>query len=228
MRMFGLPHLCWIAGIVIVALLLPVLVRRRILSVDATRFTLGCVLAANESIRNFYEGFQFPNDLPIQLCTVLTWTTVIACLTLVPWAVEFSYFVGLVGAGLTTLTPDVHSPAFSYASTRFFITHGGIVIAASTLVFGGAVTFRKGAALRANLWVAIYAVLIGIFDAIFHVNYMYLCRKPKGASVLDYLGPWPVYLIGAEMVALTLFWLLWLPIRPRSVPAEDLKSREAQ
>ena len=43
---------------------------------------------------------------------------------------------------------------------------------------------------------------------------MYLCGKPKGASLLDSLGPWPNYLLAGGVVALALFWLLWLPVRP--------------
>jgi uncharacterized membrane protein YwaF len=51
---------------------------------------------------------------------------------------------------------------------------------------------------------------------IYKTNYMYLCRKPEGASPLDYLGPWPWYIATGEVVALGLFALLWLPFRVRA------------
>jgi len=68
----------------------------------------------------------------------------------------------------------------------------------------------------ALLYLNIYAGLVGILNVFFDANYMYLCRKPQGASLLDYLGPWPVYILSGEVVAIVLFTLLWLLVRKGS------------
>ena len=58
-----------------------------------------------------------------------------------------------------------------------------------------------------------YALAVGGLDAIAGWNYGYLCRKPSEPSLLDFLGPWPWYLLSLEVVAFLMFLVLDLPWR---------------
>ena len=214
MRLFGPLHISLLFAIALIAFVLVHLGRRSSISTRTTRLFLGYALGINEIIwwifRYSKEGFRFPFNLPLQLCDVTVWTTVFACITLAPWLVEFSYFAGLAGAGMAVITPDLWSPWPSYPAIYFFLAHGGIVIAILFLVFGNVAPLRPGALRRGFLMLLAYAALVGLFDWIFTTNYMYLRAKPKGETILSPLGPWPIYLIPAFVLALVLFWLLWI------------------
>jgi len=63
--------------------------------------------------------------------------------------------------------------------------------------------------------------LVATINQIYGTNYMYLCRKPKNASLLDALGSWPWYLLAGAGIALALFWLLWLPVKQSNTMARS-------
>jgi hypothetical integral membrane protein (TIGR02206 family) len=216
-RLFGSVHLALIAAIAAAAAALAILCRRGLIAPRPLRLALGWGLAANEIawfiFRYSHEGVRWTN-LPLQLCDAALWVTVAACLTLAPRAVEFAYFAGLAGSGMAILTPDLWSPWPSYPAIYFFVAHGGIVIAVSALVFGRISPLASGALRRAFTMVVVFAAFDGVFDAVFHTNYMYLRHKPVKVSLLNAFGPWPIYLVPAALVALAIFWLLWLPVRP--------------
>jgi uncharacterized membrane protein YwaF len=46
-------------------------------------------------------------------------------------------------------------------------------------------------------------------------NYMLLAERPETASLLDYMGAWPWYILGAALLALAMFALLDIPFRRR-------------
>ncbi|HVV47683.1 MAG TPA: TIGR02206 family membrane protein, partial [Bryobacteraceae bacterium] len=112
---------------------------------------------------------------------------------------------------MAVITPDLWAPPLSYPTLYFFIAHGGIITSLLFLVWSGLARPRPGCVWRIFRLVNLYASAIGVFNLIFHTNYMYLCRKPVSASILDYFGPWPVYLAGGELITLVLFWILWAP-----------------
>ena len=217
--LFGPLHLALLASIAAIAVALPWLCRRGAIPARATRLVIGWALAANElgwwAFRYSHEGVHAPN-LPLQLCDLTVWLSVAACLTARPAIAEFAYFAGMAGAGMALLTPDLWSPWPTYPAIYFFAAHGGIVTAVALMAFGGIVRFRRGAVWRSFGWLVAYAGAVGAFNAIFGSNYMYLCRKPASATLLDKLGPWPWYLLPAAAAGLGFFWLLWLPLRSES------------
>ncbi len=218
MHLFGFAHIAWLSGIALASASLAILVRHRWISDKPVRIFLGCIIAAGEFQRYIHDGIQFPNNLPIQLCNLTAWIAVWACWRLSPLATEVVYFLGLSGAGLALLSPDMGSAW----PVRFFVTHGSIVAVAIMLVYGRISALREGAVRRVWLLGAAYLVLIWPFNLWFGTNYLYIGRKPPTRSLLDLMGPYPSYILVEALFAFGLFWLLWLPARPASPHPQDV------
>jgi hypothetical integral membrane protein (TIGR02206 family) len=152
---------------------------------------------------------------PLQLCDLAIVVTLYALVTLKPLAVELAYFWGGSGTFIAMLTPDLREGFPSWWFFTFFTLHGGVVAAALVLTVGLGLAPRKGAVLRTLFVTNAYALVVGIVDAVTGANFMYLRAKPMEPSLLDHLGPWPVYILGGEVVAAALFLLLDLPFRLR-------------
>ncbi len=200
--LFGLTHFLILASIPAVAILLTLVARQSLGSARGTRYTLGAILALNElawyAYRLRFEGFRFPEGLPLQLCDLTLWLTVFALFTLNAFAFEAAYFAGMGGSGMALLTPDLWAPLASYPTIYFFLAHGMVVVCLLMLLWTKQAKPRPGSPWKVFAALNIYAAAIAVFNAIFNTNYMYLWRKPASASIIDILGPWPVYLLGCE------------------------------
>jgi hypothetical integral membrane protein (TIGR02206 family) len=218
-KLFGPLHLSLLAAIALAGFVLVWMCRRFEQARRPVRLALGIGLVVSEAVwlwfRYSLEGVHLWN-LPLQLCDVTLWMTAFTCLTLARPLVEFAYFAGFAGAAMALVTPDLMRPWPQHPAIYFSVAHAGIAIGIAVLVVGRIAPHRNGAVWRAFGILIGYAVLVGTFNAITRADYMYLWRKPGNASLLDVFGPWPVYLFAGAAAWLALFWLLWLPVRPRS------------
>lgn len=221
MTLFGPLHITLLLAIFVLALVLVTLCRRGIVPAKIVCRAVGLGLAVNEIIwwiwRYSREGIHAGN-LPLQLCDAAVWVAVFACFTQSPALAEFTWFGGLAGAGMALFTPDLAAPWPQWPAIYFFISHGGVVIAAALAAFSGVMHFAPRSVWRAYGMLLAWAGIAGAVDMTSDANYMYLRKKPGAASLLDVLGPWPWYLVAGAGIGLALFWLLWIPIRPRAVP----------
>jgi hypothetical integral membrane protein (TIGR02206 family) len=214
----GPIHLAIIAAVPALAATLVFAARRRPAASRPIRYTLGAFLLLNEIVWYAYQihhGYlRFPAQLPLQLCDFAVWLTALAALSPSAWCFDLVWYWGLFGAGMAILTPDLWTPFPSYLAIAFFLSHGGVLATILFLAWSGQSRPRPGSVRRAFIALNAVAAAVGVFDAVFRTNYLYLRQKPSHPSLLDLLGPWPLYILLAEPLVLLLFWILWLPFRP--------------
>ena len=214
--LFGADHLVALGVIAAATIAAIALVRRRPGAAALVRRLLATALLMLMTVALILsreQGESWATLAPLQLCDAAIFIAAWALLTLNPLAAEVAYFWGGAGTLLAVITPDlsVGFPAPEFFS--YFALHGAVIVAAYLLPFGLGRTPRPGAVWRVLLVTNLYAALVGAIDFACRTNFLYLRAKPAGPTPLDWFGPWPVYLLVAELVAWLLFTALALPFR---------------
>jgi hypothetical integral membrane protein (TIGR02206 family) len=160
-------------------------------------------------------------NLPLQLSDAVTFVSVAALLR--PdkrLLVELTYFWALTASLQAVTTPDLNQAFPDVLYFTYFATHSGAIAAACLLVFGEKRIPRRGAVRRVFGITAAFAACAALGTVITGGNYMFLRRKPAHGSLLDAMGPWPLYLLVAAAVGLVLLLALaWLASTSASAAA---------
>ncbi|KKI92003.1 membrane protein [Bacillus sp. SA1-12] len=217
-RLFSKEHIITIAIIFVLCLLL--FIFRRQLEKQGLRmflrFFLLFLLIASDIGYHIWlvsENAWSPKDaLPLHLSDLSVLLAIVLLFTKNLRLFQFLYFAGLGSSIQAILTPDLGRfsfPHFQYI--EFFISHGGVVLTCLFMVLA----FHYRPTLR-SLWmtvliVNIYGVCVFFLNKWLGANYLYIMNKPKNASLLDFLGPWPWYLLSVEVIMIIIFYLLYSP-----------------
>lgn len=147
-------------------------------------------------------------SLPFHYSDALRVITAIALITRAGWAIAMCYYWGLTLNLQSIITPDLNYfdyPVLEFA--MYWFLH--IVAFVAPILFTWGLGYRptwRGYGV-AYLATVIWAGIALIANAITGANYGYLSREPEGASILDLLGPWPVYIFW-EAVLIAVVWAL--------------------
>jgi hypothetical integral membrane protein (TIGR02206 family) len=175
---------------------------------------LGALTLAVFGVALVYKLIQptIDGSVPLQLCDLAEVTVAYALWSQRHWAFALTYYWGLVLSSQALITPDVGAPDFPHHGfLTFFALHLLVVWAAIYLTWGRGMRPRWRSYRFAVIATLAWAAFTFTFNAIAGTNYGYLNRKPPTASLLDVLGPWPVYLLTEIAIVLVVWALMTWP-----------------
>lgn len=192
-------------------------------SEKAIKISLFCALFLLESLYHYWlykDGYwDISFTLPLQLCSISLLLCLVLLLTDSKVLFHFVYFLGIAGAIQALITPELFVGYPHFRFFQFFITHMGIIWVALFYIFvkGFRITWY-------GMWLSFAFLNVGalcafIGNSITGGNYMFLAHKPSNPSLLDFLGPYPFYILVLEFIALILFILMYSPWRERRNPS---------
>jgi hypothetical integral membrane protein (TIGR02206 family) len=159
----------------------------------------------------FKNTYTLDGDLPLHMCDLAGILIVFSLFFKKQLMYELSYFWGLGGTFQALLTPDLVYDFPSFYFIYFFINHGFIIVGVFYLTFGLKMKPKKMAVWRTFLITQVCMIAVFIINYFINSNYWFLSHKPIKASLLDFMGPWPIYIIGLEILGILLFTLLYAP-----------------
>jgi hypothetical integral membrane protein (TIGR02206 family) len=218
-RLFGPDHWAALVAVGCVGALLCAVARRGVSAARAVRFGLAAWMPVLVALTLAAAARDRPltlwDFLPLNLCDAAILLAVYALVTLRPAACELLWFWAGGGTTLAMITPDLARGAPDWGFFSFFALHGSVVIAAAIPPLALGVRLRPGSIRRALLATNVYAAAVAAVDFAFGQNFLYLRAKPVVPTLLDWMGPWPVYILVCELLAAGLFTVLYLPLRER-------------
>ena len=217
---YGPSHLIVLAVFVVGAVAL-IWIGRRQTESQARLFgrILALVMLAAFIVALVYKLIRpyIDTSIPIQLCDIAELVAAYALWSQRRWAFVLTYYWGLVLSSQALITPDVGTPQEGAPDfphdlfITFFTLHVLVVWSAIYLTWGRGMRPSWRSYRFAIIATLIWAALTFTFNTIAGTNYGYLNRKPPTASILDVMGPWPVYLLVEAAIVLIVWALMTWP-----------------
>ena len=221
--LFGTSHIISIFLAIILSIFIPIFAKKKLSEhyQHIVGSVIGYAVMSSYILWTFLEIFAGTFDLklhlPIHLCRMANILLPFVMVSRSYLFYEILYFWGLSGMLQAVITPDIAAGFPHFQFFRFWFAHHGMIIALiyATVVYGMRPSLKSifKAMFALNLFLLIAIIANILLDA----NYFWIYGKPINEigehvpSLLDYLGPWPWYILVAEFVALAHFLLAYIP-----------------
>lgn len=153
------------------------------------------------------------SSLPLELCSITLYLSAVMLMTRNYLLYQILFFAGIGGAMQALLTPNLHYAFPHFIYFHFFIGHCAIILASLYMTWIENYKPTLKSIGITMIFLNITAVIVGTINLFLDTNYMFLMHKPTTPSILDWLGPYPFYLIGEEFIAVVLFFFMHLLFR---------------
>ncbi|MCP2626519.1 TIGR02206 family membrane protein [Mycolicibacterium smegmatis] len=155
-------------------------------------------------------------SVPLRLTDLATVAGAYAFWSQRQWAFELTYYWGLTLSAQALISPVLKSPDFPHHEfLAFWSIHLLVVWAAIYLCWGRGMRPTWRSYRFAVVVTATWAAVTMAFNGIAGTNYGFLNAKPATASLLDVMGPWPVYVLTASALVLVVWALMTRPWESR-------------
>lgn len=186
----------------------------------AFRYTAAGLLAGAEALLHLWAytngEWTVRTMLPLQLCSVSQYLGVVMLLTRSDRLYQYVYYTALAGALPALLTPSLAGYGFPhFRFWEYVITHVLIVCAPLYMTLAEGHRPRAGSAGRVIVAMNLFLAFAGALNWLIGSNYLFLSEKPAGPTPFDYLGPWPWYVAGLEVLGIAAVLLLYSPFAVR-------------
>ena len=162
-------------------------------------------------------------SVPLRLTDLATVAAACALWSRAQWAYALTYYWGLVLSTQALISPVLTGPDFPhYQFLAFWAIHLLVVWAAIYLTWGRRMRPRWRSYRFTVLVTVVWAAVTFTFNRVAGTNYGFLNRKPATATLLDVLGPWPLYLLSATTLILAVWALMTWPWERARRRTEDI------
>tara|TARA_B110000046_G_scaffold186044_1_gene231798 strand:+ start:15148 stop:15894 length:747 start_codon:yes stop_codon:yes gene_type:complete len=159
-----------------------------------------------------YDRFNIAVDLPLSLCNLFAFLAPLLFWNPDQRRFEVVYFMVMCGTFQAILTPDLYVGFPGYGFFKYWIVHMGLVLVVVHYLLAFRLYPRPRAMITTFIWLNVYLLSLIPLNLWLDANYFYIMEKPINPSILDYFGPWPVYILAAEALAFVFFAIAYVPI----------------